>query len=271
MTSYRITTISDLATYLDGAFELSAEDAKAAAECISARRDRPDYGDDWAAFLDALEPDAVHELLDDRHELIDLAAEHVGATRYAGETLFGYTDDDATPGAVYLVTAADMVDLGSRLRRGDKDAYSHWCGETSVESTTAEQVLRAAPELYTNGLAGLTETAGAAGDYLTCAAVDHLSDAIGRLISGGLVIVDADGGEVEVEDGDWYEAIQCDGTEDYDRGRVREVDVAGRRALIGWSGETSDWLTVEQMRGGLVYSSSSSEPDWAGSWPARDK
>ena len=33
----------------------------------------------------------------------------------------------------YQVTEGDMIDLGERLVRGDRDAYSLWCAETAAE------------------------------------------------------------------------------------------------------------------------------------------
>lgn len=111
-------------------------------------------------------------------EYINHAAEYLNATRYAGETLFGYVAAE-TPGVVYLVDEDEMLDLGRRLAAGERDAYSLWCAETSPESITAAELMSVCPEWRTDGslddLDGLRESAGAAGDYLTCAALDHLA------------------------------------------------------------------------------------------------
>lgn len=61
MTSPRIiSTIDDLRIYLGDSFALDRDDAQSAAELIAAHHARPRYGDDWAAFLDALAPEDVH-------------------------------------------------------------------------------------------------------------------------------------------------------------------------------------------------------------------
>lgn len=57
-----ITTVNDLRTYLADAFELDSDEAQASAERLQTRDDRPAYGEDWAAWLDALEAEDVHGL-----------------------------------------------------------------------------------------------------------------------------------------------------------------------------------------------------------------
>ncbi len=47
-----------------------------------------------------------------------------GRGRYAYEA-----SDEGSPRR-YIVDAQDMRDLGARLRRGEPDAYSLWCGAT---------------------------------------------------------------------------------------------------------------------------------------------
>lgn len=111
----------------------------------------------------------------DRDELIEFAVKYLGATAYASYTRYGYTDE-GVDSTVWLVTDDDMADLGRRLADGQPDAYSRWCSETTASTTTAKAVVDALPECHTEGLDidGLCEAAGAAADYLTCAACDHL-------------------------------------------------------------------------------------------------
>jgi hypothetical protein len=113
----------------------------------------------------------------DRDDLIAAAAEHLDATSYARGLYYGYAASE-TPGVVYLVDEDAMEELGKRLQ-ADPWAYSRWCAETDSESTTAADLIGLMPEWRTDGslddLQGLKESAGSAGDYLTCAAVDHLA------------------------------------------------------------------------------------------------
>lgn len=128
---------------------------------------------------------------------IETARAYLNASAYAGETLFAYTEQQQ-PGVVFLVTAEEIADLGSRLQRGERDAYSLWCADTTASSCSAGDVVDALPELYDTGLDvdALREEAGAAGDYLTCAACTHLE----REIRALLAVVDLDDdGEVEAE------------------------------------------------------------------------
>jgi len=115
--------------------------------------------------------------------LVDIARDHLGASSYAGETLFAYTAQEQ-PGVVFLVTADEMADLGLRLDREERDAYSLWCAATTTDSCSAADVVKALPELHETGLDvdALREEAGAAGDYLTCAACTHLAREIRALI-----------------------------------------------------------------------------------------
>ena len=117
------------------------------------------------------------------------ARAYLNASAYAGETLFAYTEQQQ-PGVVFLVTAEEVADLGSRLQRGERDAYSLWCADTTASSCSAGDVVDALPELYDTGLDvdALREEAGAAGDYLTCAACTHLE----REIRALLTVVDLD-------------------------------------------------------------------------------
>ena len=118
-----------------------------------------------------------------RDELIELAVDKLEATSYASDTLYAYTETQMH-GVVYMVTDDDMLDLGGRLARGETSAYSHWCADTVPESTTAEAVVVALPELHATGLDvnALREEAGAAGDYMTCAACDHIAQEIRALL-----------------------------------------------------------------------------------------
>ena len=47
-------------------------------------------------------------------------------------TVDGYVYRDAASSASWLVSIADLADLGRRLERGDEDALSHWSAETSA-------------------------------------------------------------------------------------------------------------------------------------------
>lgn len=60
MTARIISTIDDLRIYLGDAFELSRDDASAAAERLSRASDRPYFGDDWTEYLGTLTPEVVH-------------------------------------------------------------------------------------------------------------------------------------------------------------------------------------------------------------------
>jgi hypothetical protein len=123
----------------------------------------------------------------DTDALIDLAVDHLAkhseVTRYADDTRFAYTETQH-PGTVFVVTDDDMEGLGARLARDDVSAYSHWCADTIVDVVTAEAVVKSMPELRTTGLDvnALREEAGAAGDYMTCAACDHIAQEIRALL-----------------------------------------------------------------------------------------
>ena len=67
---------------------------------------------------------------------IETARAYLNASAYAGETLFAYTEQQQ-PGVVFLVTAEEVADLGSRLRRGERDADSLWCADTTAASCPA--------------------------------------------------------------------------------------------------------------------------------------
>lgn len=114
----------------------------------------------------------------DSADLIALASIKLSATEYARGVYWGHVAAE-TPGVVYLVDEDAMLDLGHRLAAGQPDAYSRWCAETDSESTTAADLIGLNPEWRTDGsldnLNGLREAAGGAGDYLTCAAIDHLA------------------------------------------------------------------------------------------------
>lgn len=114
----------------------------------------------------------------------DLAVKHLDATRYCADTVFTYADAN-TPDTVYLVDAADMADLGARLARGDGDAYSHWCADTSTESVTAERIVsdwQGAGSTLAD-VKALGSAAAAHGDMLTVAACDHLAERICDLLA----------------------------------------------------------------------------------------
>lgn len=118
-------------------------------------------------------------------EMIDLAAKHLGATRYARDTIFGFTVKNR-PGVVYLATEDDMIELGRRLAEDSDGVVSYWLAALP-EHTTAKDLINLCPEWRTDGsledLAGLRASAGSAGDYLTCAAIDHLADDLLALVS----------------------------------------------------------------------------------------
>jgi hypothetical protein len=113
-----------------------------------------------------------------KDELLALAVAKLDPTSYARETLFAYVAAEQ-PGTVYLVDDDAMIDLGRRLAANEPNAYSRWCAETDSESTTAADLIGLMPEWRTDGtldnLNGLREAAGSAGDYLACAAIDHLA------------------------------------------------------------------------------------------------
>ena len=96
---------------------------------------------------------------------IATAVAYLHATPLAGETLYAYCEEQQ-PGMVFVNTAEELADLGERLARGEKDAYSLWCADTTAASCSALDVVRALPELHETGLDvdGLREQAGAAAD-----------------------------------------------------------------------------------------------------------
>lgn len=124
-------------------------------------------------------------VVDTRDGDIALAREHLGATDYADETLYAYTQDDV-PGVVYLTDADTMADLGARLRRGDDDAYSVWCSENifdEVESRDVALNIRATDGSREVDFHGWRRSAAAAGDHEMCAALDHMQREISEAIA----------------------------------------------------------------------------------------
>jgi len=128
--------------------------------------------------------DAAINLLDD--------ASVKGVTVYAKGTRYAYAPRE-TPDKVCVITLEQLEQLADRIAAiaspwatrmaawpgaGQPDAYSLWCDETSVESTTAESILRSNPEWGYDGslddLAGLAQACASTGDWLTCAACYHL-------------------------------------------------------------------------------------------------
>ena len=60
---------------------------------------------------------------------IKRAIDHLNAK----QTADGYVYRDGTTCEYYLITEADLLSLGERLERGERDAYSLWCADTDVE------------------------------------------------------------------------------------------------------------------------------------------
>jgi hypothetical protein len=120
----------------------------------------------------------------DKDFLIERAAEYLGATD-VGQG-WAYLPAEHCD-HVYVVDEHDVADLGGRLLIGQADAYSLWCAETDAESSSAAELIRACPEWRTDSslddLEGLRQAAGAAGDYLTIAVIDHLADELRALRS----------------------------------------------------------------------------------------
>jgi len=66
-----------------------------------------------------------------RKELVDLAADYLQAEQIEDGR---YRYFDHATREWWRVDADAMADLGERLDRGDRDAYSLWCAESSAES-----------------------------------------------------------------------------------------------------------------------------------------
>jgi len=65
-----------------------------------------------------------------------LAIDHLGAVR-VGRGEYAYRDDYMR--RLYVSDSADLRDLGRKLRRGERDAYSVWCSQTLSERATKAQ------------------------------------------------------------------------------------------------------------------------------------
>ena len=106
-----------------------------------------------------------------------------------------------TPDPAYFRRATQNTapdELPGRTEESRRCLSVAWCARKTASSCSAGDVVDALPELYDTGLDvdALREEAGAAGDYLTCAACTHLE----REIRALLAVVDLDDdGEVEAE------------------------------------------------------------------------
>jgi hypothetical protein len=106
---------------------------------------------------------------------ISIAINHLDATEHALGDHGHFFSYQESPGSsiVFLVDDEDMRILGESLAAGERDAYSHWCADTTATECTLDRVLT----MYLSRDPDVIEaTALAEGDVKTLAALAHLRD-----------------------------------------------------------------------------------------------
>ena len=108
-------------------------------------------------------------------DYLALAADHISAHEHdLGEQgrFYSYTESQIS-GTVFVVHDEDMIELGRDLAANRRDAYSHWCSETSATEVTIEAVQIAYPRAATEWAETVAD-ASLNGDVEVLAAMRHL-------------------------------------------------------------------------------------------------
>ena len=116
----------------------------------------------------------------DRHDAIDLAVTHINADAFEARGLYLYYDDPTDEH--YIVSADDMAELGRMLSAGTRDAYSHWCNQSSATEVDCVAIVDSFPMDEDTDLDALMAEAGAADDMPTYMAIRFLRDSIEDII-----------------------------------------------------------------------------------------